>query len=160
MILRRLEKILTLKRHFRSTWPMRPGFRKMLQLDISYYHTKYHRDMTWRFERYSISKLQWIIWEKLCVAIMTSLSVRSIQNLIILSSLSIMYLYSKFEGNRTIFAEITNMTLLGHFILHKYYRNRKLFDFSYTYKKLALVSSFEGTYFHSNLIIGCKDIAV
>ena len=48
MILRRLEKILTLKRHFRSTWPMRPGFRKMLQLDISYYHTKYHHNTTWQ----------------------------------------------------------------------------------------------------------------
>ena len=50
MILRRLEKILTLKRHFRSTWPMRPGFCEMLQLDISYYHTKYHCNRTWRFE--------------------------------------------------------------------------------------------------------------
>ena len=48
---------------------------------------------------------------------MTSLPVRSIQNLIILSSLSMMYLYSKFEGNRTIFAEITNMTLLVHFYI-------------------------------------------
>ena len=48
---------------------------------------------------------------------MTSLPVRSIQNLIILSSLSIMYLCSKFEGNRTIFAEITNMTLLVHFYI-------------------------------------------
>ena len=28
-----------------------------------------------------------------------------------------MYLYSKFEGNRTIFAEITNMTLLVHFYI-------------------------------------------
>ena len=48
---------------------------------------------------------------------MTSLPVRSIRNLIILSSLPIMYLYSKFEGNRTIFAEITNMTLLVHFYI-------------------------------------------
>ena len=45
-----LKKILTLKRHFRSTWPVWPGFRKMLQLDISYYHTKYHCNRTWRFE--------------------------------------------------------------------------------------------------------------
>ena len=29
---------------------MRPGFRKMLQLDMSYYHAKYHRHTTWRFE--------------------------------------------------------------------------------------------------------------
>ena len=28
-----------------------------------------------------------------------------------------MYLYRKFEGNRTIFAEITNMTLLVHFYI-------------------------------------------
>ena len=48
---------------------------------------------------------------------MTSLPVRSIQNLIILSSLPIMKMYSKFEGNRTIFAEITNMTLLVHFYI-------------------------------------------
>ena len=32
--------------------------------------------------------------------------------------------------------------------------------FRIAYKKLALVSSFENTYFHSNGIIGCKDIAV
>ena len=119
MILRGLEKILTLNRHFRSTWPMRPGFRKMLQLDISYYHTIYHRDITypWRFEDIRSRNYNELYRKKLCVAIMTSLPVRSIGNLIILSSLPIMYLYSKFEGNRTIFAEITNMTLLVHFYI-------------------------------------------
>ena len=48
---------------------------------------------------------------------MTSLPVRSIRNLIILSSLPIMQLHSKFEGNQMIFAEITNMTLLVYFYI-------------------------------------------
>ena len=48
---------------------------------------------------------------------MTSLPVRSIRNLIILSSLSLCNCVAKFEGNRTIFAEITNMTLLAHFYI-------------------------------------------
>ena len=33
-------------------------------------------------------------------------------------------------------------------------------SFRIGYKKLALVSSFQSTNFHSNRIIGCKDIAV
>ena len=159
MILRRLEKILTLKRHFRSTWPMRPDFGKILKLDISYYHTKCHRDTTWRFEDFRSQNYN-DLYRKNSVAILTSLPVRSIRNLIILSSLSIMLLYSKFEWNRTIFAEITNMTLLVHFYIVQYYRKRKLFVFPYIIYKTCLGFSFQSTNFHSNRIIGCKDITV
>ena len=69
---------------------------------------------------------------------MTSLLVRLKRNLIIFLSLPIMYLYSKFEGNRVIFSEIKNMTLLVHFYIAKYYLNRKLFVFTYGNKKIAL----------------------
>ena len=50
VILRRLEKILTLKRHIRSTWLIRSSSRKMLHLDKTCYHTKYYFNTTWRFE--------------------------------------------------------------------------------------------------------------
>ncbi len=45
-------------------------------------------------------------------------------------------------------------------ILLNFFRNWKLFVFTYSYKKLALVSSFQSTNFHSNQMIGCKDITV
>ena len=64
-------------------------------------------------------------------------------------------------GNRTIFAEITNMTLLVHFYIAQILPEPEVVRLSvYHIKKLALVSCFESTYFHSNRIIGCKDIAV
>ena len=72
------------------------------------------------------------------------------------------YVTSKLEGNWMIFAEIKNMTLLVYFYIAQILREPEVVRLSvYDIKKtLAFVSSFQSTNFHSNWIIGCKDIAV
>ena len=53
------------------------------------------------------------------------------------------------------------MTLLVHFYVVQILPEPEVVRLSvYHIKKLALVSSFKNTYFHSDRIISCKDIAV
>ena len=95
-------------------WPMQPGFRKMLQLDILCFHTIYHRDSSWRSEDIRSRNTMNYIGKTFSHHYdVTSFPIDT--NLILLLSLPIMY--SKFEGNRMIYAEITNMSLLVHFYI-------------------------------------------
>ena len=118
MILRRLEKILTLKRHFRSTWLMRSSFRKML--------------LTWRIilTTPNITALALGVSKIFDLEITMNYIGKTLRRHYDATSgpigtklntvfhhFQLCNLYSKFEGNRTIFAEITNMTLLVHFYI-------------------------------------------
>ena len=70
-------------------------------------------------------------------------------------------MYCKFKENRASILEVTNMTLLVYlFILHNTIGTGSWSPLRLSYKNLALVSSFQSTNFHSNRIIGCKDLAV
>ena len=159
MILRRLEKILTLKRHFRSTWPMRPGFRKILQLDVSYYHTKYHRDFTWRYEDIRSRNYNELYRKNFASPLWRHFRSDRYKTLIFFHRFQSCNCIANLKEIRRYLRKSQIWRFWFIFILHKYYRNRKLFDFLYTYKKLALVSSFPSTNFHSDRIIGCKDIS-
>ena len=102
-----------------------------------YYHTKYNSDSALRF-----SKLQWIIEQKLSVVIMTSLPVRSIQNLVISSSHQILMLCSTVEENRkTIFEYIYSAkSLPDPEVVRRSYVPRKNLRFS-----LFIITAILGT---------------
>ena len=160
MILRRLEKILTLKRHFRSTWPMLSGFRKVLQLGISYYHTKYHCDTTWRFEDIRSRNYNELYRKYFASPLWRHFRSDRYETKLVFHCFQLCNCIANWKEIGRYLRKLQIWRFWCIFILHRYYRNRKLFDFPYIILKLALVSSFESTNFHSNRMIGCKDIAV
>ena len=160
MIIRRLEKILTLKRHFRSTWPMRSGFRNMLQLDISYYHTNYHRDTTSRFEDIRSRNYN-------------ELYRKNFQSPLWRHIRSDRYETELFFHRFQLCTCVANLMVIGRYLRKlQIWRFRCNFrsqnatgigscsSLRIVYKKIAPMSTFQCTNFHSNRIMGRQDIIV
>ena len=127
MILRHLEKILTLTRHFRSTWPMRPGFRKMLQLDILYYHTKYHRDTPWRLEDIRSRTYNELFWKNFQSSLWRHFRSDRYEFLLCVHRFKLCTCIANLKEIGRYLRKLQIWRFWCIFILHKYYRNRKLF---------------------------------
>ena len=138
MILRRLEKILTLKRHFRSTWPMQSVFRKMLEFDISYYHTKYHRDTTWRFEDIRSRNYSELYWKNFASPFWRHFRSDRYETYLVFNRFRICNCIANLKEIGRYLRKLQIWRFWCIFILQKYYRNRKLFDFPYIIWKTCL----------------------
>ena len=138
MILRHLEKILTLKRHFRSTWPMRPGSRKMLQLDISFYHTKYHRDITWRFEDIRSRNYNELYRKNFASPLWRHFRSDRYETSLFFHRFKLCNCIANLKEIGRYLRKFQIWRFWSIFILHKYYRIRKLFDFPYIIWKTRL----------------------
>ena len=138
MILLRLEKILTIKRHFRSTWPMQPGFRKMRQRDISYYHTKYHRDITWRFEDIRSRNYNELYRKNFASPLWRHFRSNRYQSWLFFHCFQLCNCIANLKEVGRYLRKLKTWRFWFIFILDKYYRNRKLFDFRISIKKTRL----------------------
>ena len=160
MILRRLEKILTHERHFRSTWPLRAGFRKMLQLDISYYHTKYHRDTTWRFEDIRSRNYNELYRKNFKSPLWRHFRSDRYETKLFFHRFQLCTCIENLKEIRWYLRKLQIWRFWCNFRLQNATGTGSCLALRILYKKFALVSTFQCTNFHSNWIMGRKDITV
>ena len=117
---------------------MRSGFRKMLQLDISYYHTKYHRDTTWRFEDIRSRNYNELYRKNFASPLWRDFRSDRYETELVFNHFQLCNCIANLKKIRRYLRKLQIWRFWCIFILHKYYRNRKLFDFLYSIWKTRL----------------------
>ena len=117
---------------------MRPGFRKMLQLDISYYHTKYHWDITWRFEDIRSRNYNELYRKNFASPLWRHFRSDWYETLLFFHRFQLCNCIANLKEIGRYLRKFQIWRFWSIFIFHKYYRNRKLFDFPYIIWKTCL----------------------
>ena len=139
---------------------MRSGFRKMLQLDLSYYHTKYHRDTTWRFEDIRSRNYNELYKKNFQSPLWRHIRSDRYETLLFFHRFQLCTCVANLKEIGRYLRKLQIWHFRCNFRSQNATRTGSCSSLRISYKKLALMFTFQCTNFHSNRIMGRKDITV